>query len=340
MFWKVDRKGIKRPLAFLIIMALALGGCSGQGSNLSSADKLVIVDQAGREVGIAAPVERIVSGYYISSSVCIALGAADKLVGIEARAESRPIYALSKPELIELPSVGTAKDFNIETCLSLKPDLVILPYRLRDVADVIGEMGIPAIVVNPESYQEILGMIDLIGQAIGAEDRAESLISWCEETCGAIHERVAGLSAMPVVYMCGVGSWLTTASNNMYQTWLIEMAGGVSASGAIDGSGWTEISYEQLLAMDPEVMIIPSEADYDESDIFSDSQLAGLAAVREGRIYKTPSDYEAWDSPVPSSLLGARWLAGVLHDSPDSSKDALLVILPEALEFYREFYNI
>ena len=75
---------------------------------------VTVTDQAGREVTIDSEPEKIVSGYYISSSALIALGAEDRMVGIEAKADKRPIYQLSAPELIDLPSVGTAKEFNLD----------------------------------------------------------------------------------------------------------------------------------------------------------------------------------------------------------------------------------
>ena len=95
---------------------------------------VTLTDQAGREVTIASQPETLVSGYYISTSLLIALGLEDNLVGIEAKADTRPIYQLSAPELLELPSVGTAKEFDLEGCTALEPDLVILPLKLKDAA--------------------------------------------------------------------------------------------------------------------------------------------------------------------------------------------------------------
>ena len=75
---------------------------------------VTLTDQAGREVTLEAEPETIVSGYYIPSSLLIALGLKDKMVGIEAKAGKRAIYKLAAPDLIELPSVGTAKEFDLE----------------------------------------------------------------------------------------------------------------------------------------------------------------------------------------------------------------------------------
>ena len=74
---------------------------------------ITVTDQAGREVTIEQAPERLVSGYYISTSALIALDLEDRLVGIEAKADKRAIYRLSAPELIDLPNVGTAKEFDL-----------------------------------------------------------------------------------------------------------------------------------------------------------------------------------------------------------------------------------
>ena len=93
---------------------------------------LTVTDMAGREVTLEKEPERIVSGYYISSSACIALGLSDKMVGIEDKSAKRPIYKLAAPALIDLPNVGSAKAFDLEACVNANPDLVILPMKQKD----------------------------------------------------------------------------------------------------------------------------------------------------------------------------------------------------------------
>jgi iron complex transport system substrate-binding protein len=319
-----------------------------------------VVDQAGRTVAIDAPAQRIVSGYYISSSACIALGLADRLVGIEAKAASRPIYGLAKPQLLSLPDVGTSKEFNLEACIALEPDLVILPYRLRESADIMEELGVNAIVVDPESYEKLIEMVALIGEAAGAQERAQRLAAWIEgereaiedareameDARDAIEEKAGQPAPKPLVYIGGVSSYLTTASDNMFQAALIELAGGRNAASGIEGSGASGsgatgsgragVSSEQLLAMDPEAIVIPSEAAYGIDDITSDPMLESLAAVRGGKVFKMPGDFEAWDSPLPSCMLGAGWLLSVLHEGAYP----MAALREDAAAFYREFYGI
>lgn len=56
----------------------------------------------------------------------------NELVGVEAKADKRNIYSLSAPEIQALPSIGTAKEFDLEGCAALAPDLVIVPAKLKD----------------------------------------------------------------------------------------------------------------------------------------------------------------------------------------------------------------
>lgn len=307
---------LKKILSVLLMAALvlALAACAAQDNGEDALRSITVTDQAGRSVEINQPVERIVSGYYISSSVCIALGLTDRLVGIEARAETRPIYALAAPGLLALPNVGTAREFNLEGCIALEPDLVILPIRLRDAADTLTEMGIPVVLLNPESMDGVVEMISIIASATDSGAREEELTSWFNNMRSDVQSRAAIISERPNVYIGGVGEYLTTAPGDMFQSSLVELAGGDNVAGDLEAGSWVEISYEQLLAMKPEVIIIPSEAEYTDADITGDPQLSEIEAVKNGRIYKMPSDFEAWDSPVPSAMLGAKWLLSVLHE--------------------------
>ena len=70
---------------------------------------LTVTDQAGRTITFEKAPEKIASSYYISTSLLLALGLQDKLVGIEAKANTRNIYKLAAPAIVSLPNMGTAR---------------------------------------------------------------------------------------------------------------------------------------------------------------------------------------------------------------------------------------
>lgn len=309
---------------------------SAETSEESSEEEfsVTVTDHAGREVTLTKLPEKLVSGYYISTSLVIGLGLEDKLVGIEAKAASRPIYALAAPELLDLPNVGTAKEFNLEGCVALEPDLVILPLKLKDAAESLAELGIPAICVNPESDELLAETVDMIAKLTGTEEKAQSLMAYGQTALSELVAAVDG-AEKPRVYLAGNSSYLSTAGAKMYQNSLIANAGAENVAADLEDSYWAEIDYEQLISWNPDYIVIVPGADYTAEDIMNDEALSELDAVKNGKILSMPSDYESWDSPVPSVFLGSMWIASQIHSERFTSEDYNSALTA----YYEEFYG-
>ena len=295
---------------------------------------VTVTDHAGREVVIEEEPEKLVSGYYISTSLLIALDLDERLVGIEAKANKRAIYALSAPELIDLPNVGTAKEFDLEGCAALEPDLVILPIKLKSAVETLEGLGIDVLLVNPENQELLTDMIHMISTATGSEERAEALRNFTMEQETLLRAAMSGAET-PSVYLAGNSSFLSTAGNAMYQSDMIRLAGGANVAAEIADTYWVEIDYEQLLTWNPEYIILASDSAYTVEDVLADPNLADCAAVANGNVYQLPNKAEAWDSPVPSGILGALWLANVLHNELLTDADCAAKID----EYYETFYD-
>ena len=323
---------MKRFLALILslMMIFSLIGCASNEKNeetaepeveetqpeaeepVASAFPVTVTDQAGRTVTIEAEPQSIVSGYYISTSLLIALDQEDKLVGIEAKADKRPIYRLSAPQLIDLPNVGTAKEFDLEGCAALEPDLVILPIKLQNAVPTLEELGLTVLLVNPETQELLDEAVELVSTATGSTAQAQALADFSAVHQAWLEETLVDAEA-PSVYLAGNSSMLSTAGSAMYQNDMITAAGGANVAADITDTYWVEVDYEQLLAWNPDYIILASDADYTCEDVLADPNLADCAAVVNGNVYQMPNRAEAWDSPVPSGILGSVWLAGILH---------------------------
>lgn len=349
---------MKKLYSFLLIFAMifTLLGCSSAknepldtsidssaNSDLNPTDDsieettyypITLTDQAGRQVVINQEPESLISTYYITSSAIIALGLDNKLVAVEDNADARPIYALSAPELLELPGVGSVKEFDVEECASLSPDLVILPMKLLNTVDTLEELGINVLMVNPESQDLLTEMITLIGAATNTTEKADQLLDFLSKKEDDLLTKVSD-TEKPRVYLSSNSNFLSTAGDAMYQSDMIHMAGGTNVAAELTDTYWAEIDYEQLLTWDPEYIILASAAKYTVDDILNDPNLANCSAVVNKQVYQIPNDAEAWDSPVPSSILGAYWLANVLH--PDLLTDSDFISITD--EYYEAFYN-
>lgn len=332
-------------LLLVILMLFSLAACSAVKeppvSPSENADTsqgvsypMTVTDQAGRQVVITKAPEKLVSCYYITTSLLMALDLDEQLVGVENNADLRPIYGLSNPQILQLPSIGTAKEVDIEACAALMPDLAILPMKVKDSADDLEALGISVLLVNPESQELLMEMIRLVAAVTDREERANQLITFIETQETRLTEQLSTVET-PSVYLSGNSNFLSTAGNAMYQSDMIRLAGGKNVAGEIQDTYWAQIDYEQLLAWNPEYIILPSSSKYTVQDILTDPNLSACLAVEKGQVYQVPADAESWDSPVPGSILGAWWLAGILHPQEVSVQDSSSIMK----EYYETFYG-
>ena len=335
-------------LALILLLSLAACGQTDASNHTIPATKetapettsapghypVTVIDHAGRKVTIEKEPQRLVSCYYITSSLLIALDLDEKMVAIEDNPDYRPIYGLSVPSLLELPWVGTAKVLDVEACAALNPDLVILPLRLKDSAEILEGLGIDVLLVNPESQQLLMEMIHMVAAATDTENTAEALTTFLSEIESDLNQMLTGVAA-PSVYLAGNSSLLSTAGDAMYQSDMIRLAGGSNVAAEISDAYWAEIDYEQLLVWNPEYIILASSAKYTPEDVLTDPNLANCTAVINGNVYQIPEDAESWDSPVPGSILGALWLANILHPEQITDGDCIEIMD----DYYETFYN-
>lgn len=328
---------MKKVLCLFMSAMLLFSGCAAEVKEPAAEGgsyPLTLVDQAGREVVIEKEPETIISNYYISTSMLIALDQDEKLVGVENNAELRPVYELSAPQILELPGMGTVKEFDLERCAQLNPDLVILPAKLKDMCDALEQLDIPVLIVMPESEELLSECIDLLGKATNSSDRADSLNQFIDGQLSQLKEAVKN-TEKPSAYLSGNSSFLKTAGPAMYQNNLLVNGGAENVAAQLSDSYWAEISYEQLLAWNPDYIVMAADAKYSKEDLLADEALSGCTAIQQGNVIQIPNSIESWDSPVPGSVLGSLWLASVLHPEEYSAEQYEQTVT----EFYETFYG-
>lgn len=294
-----------------------------------------VVDQAGREVAVSLPVERVVSLHGVATLYLYALGVHDKLVlgtyvGLRPGSPSWEALLAVDPGLGEKYSRGKP---SLEEVLARRPDLV-LASAARDLeeAEGLSAFGIPVLLLRAEDVPGVEEATALLGRALGAEERAARLLAYFRDNVARISGLIAraGLPSPRVLF---VGTRpLRVASGEMYQTELIRLAGGAPVTEGLRGY-WQDVDIEQVLLWDPEVILIAPYGGVMPGDLLGDPIWQGISAVRGGRVYKMPRVFAPWDVPTPESFLGLLWMAARMH--PELAID----VVAEAREFYREFYG-
>ena len=340
---------MRKCVAILLIvcMLFSLAACAGEaegttipGSGTTTSgteeNEIVVTDAAGREVRLEEPAQRIVSAYYLSTSLLVMLGCTDRLVGVEMKADTRPLYTMAAPQLLSLPGVGNKKTLNVETVASLNPDLVVLPASLASYAEQLQTLRITVYVAEPESQEALYDTVSDLGLLTGTGERAEE---YCDACRTMVDDAIALIPAagadVPSVYIAG-SSLYRCAVAGMYQDNLIRLAGAQNAA-PFEGTTYREINAEDLLSMNPDYIFAVSYTEENVQEELSASLFASLSAVQNGRVYVFPSSaIEAWDYPAASSVLGQLWLISVLH--PDVYPDDAFA--QQAKEFYQTWFGI
>lgn len=120
---------------------------------------IVLTDARGVRVRLARPPQRIVSLLpSLAESLC-ALGACERLVGVDR-------YTTWPPELAHLPRVGGGLDPNVEAVLALRPDVVLVSMASRAVQR-FEALGLKVIALEPRSYAEVREVLHTLGAMLG-----------------------------------------------------------------------------------------------------------------------------------------------------------------------------
>ena len=293
----------------------------------------VIIDWFNRTVFIPEKVSRVVSLVPVITISIIEMKSADLLVGVDRITPTSEFLRIIYPKIKKIPVVGFLAEFDEETIISLRPDVIFA--RDKIVAERFEELGIPVVVIpmGTRSYPHVLKAIRLIGDVIGRESAAEELISYCKGIMEELLNVTSGLSRneRPKVYIA-MGDGLKTHVSALSKD-AIWLAGGIAAAEIIGrpsgGPPIAAVSMESVLKWNPDVIIAWSPKV--KSIILSDPRWMAVRAVRDGRVYILPRGVREWIIPEAEAFLGAKWLAAKLYP------DKISLSKSDIKEFYVKF---
>lgn len=316
-----------------------------------------VTDQLGRQVTLPDRVDRVVVLQHQTLNLLVQLNATDKMVGILAnwRQQLGDSYARLVPALTKIPMLGDLTHVNLEQLVALHPQAVFVTnYAPQEMIDQIQQLGIPVIAIslraddtqqsqlNPtlkndeEAYnQGLKDGIRLIGEVVNHQQEAEALI---KATFSLRQQTQARLSTIPAdrrirVYMANPD--LTTYGSGKYTGLMMNHAGAMNVAAATV-KGYKQVSMEQVLAWDPQVIFVQDRYPQVVSEINQQPAWQALDAVKNHRVYLMPEYAKAWGYPMPEAMaLGELWMAKKLY--PEKFKD--IDMQQQADSWYQRFYR-
>ncbi|WP_082058103.1 ABC transporter substrate-binding protein [Clostridium aceticum] len=296
-----------------------------------------LVDHLGRTVELPTPAQRVIGTHNPSMNMVVVLdGNGSRFAGFGNKDMAYGLYDLVAPEINEVTQIGKGKNINMETVMTVNPDLIVMPVRFKDMIDQLAEIGVPSIALDVEKFDSIKDGLILVGKAIGQDERAEELVTFFDKKISEISAVAEKVTEKPTVLMLSGSSKTSVSTDKMLQNLMVDTAGGVNVTAGFQAEElWTEVNIEQIIAWNPEVVYIPVYADYTVEDILKDPQWASISAIQNKKVFQFPSKLEPWDYPVAASLLGLCWTCYNLHPEHYSFEE----LMEDANEFYQIVYG-
>lgn len=305
-----------------------------------------ITDMAGRKMVVPQEIESVFSAGPATAIYLYTL-VPDRLLGWNYQ-----LNDIEKSVILEkyhdIPNFGMGDAVNYEAVISANPTIALNVGTINDKmisdCDALSKsLGIPVVAVDgdlmaaPQAYR-------FMGELFGVEEEAEKLAVYAEKTFQDIETMDIPEEEKVRIYYGNGEDSLETAPIGSPHAQIIEMVKGINVADLELGDGGRmQISAEQLLAWDPDVIIVNGEpkADITGSSaaeaILQNPDYQSLKAVKEGKVYGTPNAPFSWiDRPNgPNRIVGIRWLSGLIYPQYLNYD-----VDEEVCEFFRLFYHV
>jgi iron complex transport system substrate-binding protein len=349
---RVARGWTRRSFLKLGLGTVAVAGMAGlsacgtqnasQGSGASGANGSTqeITDLAGNTVSVPTNITKIVDFWHAHNQIVFMLGAADKLVGTTDNFKKMKWANVVYPGLANVESLvtgsGSNQAVNYEEALNLSPDVCFASSK--DMVTSGTDQGLTMVNVMFQDYEGLRDDVNLTAKILGsdAQKTAQKWEDLLDENIKTVEDRMSGVSdsdKVKVLHIVSPSSLTKVDGTNCIVDEWIKLAGGVNA---IQTEGnMIDVTMEDIVKADPEVIIIGSGAADAVQKLLSDSAWSGVTAVENKAVYANPTGVFPWDRYSGEEALQVLWAAQKLN--PDKFSDIDMVA--KTREFYKDFYG-
>lgn len=245
---------------------------------LLSASALLEAARGEHAPACPQPAERVVSLNPSLTAILVALGARERLVGVD------DFSGREQEAVAGLPRVGGLYNPSLEAVVALRPDLVVAvpSAEQRDFRARLHGLAIPLLELDPLSFDDVLESIETLGARVCRREAARARVDEIlrvrrvVEAASAARPRVRGVLVLQrdPLFVVGRGSFVDE----------MLAAVGVENLGAGFADAWPRVSREWLIAQAPELLLDASPATGEPEASAYWLRWPSLPAVRAGRV--------------------------------------------------------
>ena len=335
---------VKKWLAMLlaVVMVLSLAACGTQSNPQTDDTTRVFTDSVGREVEVPAQIDKVALSGPMAQIVLFAL-CPDKLVGV-SNAWSTEAEQYLDEKYFTMPEIGQLYggkgELNPETLLQSGAQIVIdvgePKGSIAEDLDALQEQtGIPFVHITATT--ETTGdAYRMLGDLLNMKDEAETLAAYCEKIYDRTVSIAGSVEKANVLYVTGDMGQNVIAAGSYHAEILDLLTNNLAVVDEPSSKGTgNEVSMEQILTWDPDVVIFAPESIYDT--VADDAAWQSVTAIKNGAYYEVPFVPYNWMGFPPSvqRYLGMMWLSKVLYPDATAEYD----LFSDVQEYYKLLYH-
>ncbi|MBO0844006.1 MAG: ABC transporter substrate-binding protein [Nocardioides sp.] len=305
--------------------ALLLVSCGDKQSADTTQASIRLTDQRGKVLTFDQPVTKVVTVPMPAASILVAVDRdASHLVGMQEEswlAMKSGILGEFFPAALGVPHDVANEEFapNVESILALEPDVVVQwADEGNGIVAPMENAGMKVLGVTYGTQQDVNTWFRLFATMLGKPQRGEAMVAKFRELTDQVRRALPpARSGRPsILYFNRYTDGLTVAGPQTYNDYYISLIGGTNPASGSDGvktMGMVDVDLEQVLAWDPDLVLLGNFDSAVPDDVYSDSRWRGARAVQSRRVYKVPLGGYRWDPPSHESPLMFSWLASLAH---------------------------
>ena len=254
----------------------------------SPAPVLTVVDDSGVELRLLQPAQRVISLSPHLTELMFSIGAGDRLAGT-VRGSDYPA------EAVAIPEIGDSAGLDFERILRSQPDVVLAWGSGNRFVDIerLRALGLRVLVVEPVELSDIGRHLRLLGEVTGRDAQAQTQAREFESRVDALRKRYAGRPGLRVLFEIWHNPLFTVNGNHIISK-VLALCGGQNVFADLPRLAG-EVSIEQVLVLDPDVIVVGSEAE--NAGVNNWMEFSYLKAVRRGNVFTVSADLITRQTP-------------------------------------------
>ncbi len=251
------------------------------------------LDVQGEQVTIEKKPERVAALSLDAAEAVLELSGASQLAAIP-KSSTNSALAFQAEEAAKVEhQIASATSLDPEEVMSFNSDLLLMTKvhtAEQDADQLLMQAGIPIISLTAWNTMENLwNNYELIGNAIGAEEKAAQVIEDMKAKADHVQMKVDGAKKPSVMVISplgpGTGPYFIGSSNISYD--IVKRAGAEHSADTLGLTRVTKASIEQIIQADPDNIILIQWQEGDTKDLEEVTNTPGwetLQAVKNDRI--------------------------------------------------------